>query len=53
MPKYLDRKPGDVPPAPDVVTRIRSNPRLKAVLWSLSVAAAILTLIALFASREL
>jgi hypothetical protein len=44
MARYLDtRSPGGKPPPPDIATQIRTNPRIKAVLWS--IVAAMLSLV--------
>ncbi len=37
MARYLDtRLRGELPPPPDLSTRIRTDPQIKAVLWSLA-----------------
>jgi hypothetical protein len=54
MSKYLDTsQTGDLPPTPDLPTRIRTSPRVKAILWSASTGMVLLVLIALFASHVL
>ncbi|TCR65958.1 MULTISPECIES: hypothetical protein [Rhizobium/Agrobacterium group] len=54
MARYLDtRVQGGQPPPPDLPTRIRTNPRIKAVLWSLAAASAGLIVVALVVTHVL
>jgi hypothetical protein len=52
MARYLDAKfPEGSRNDPDIATKIRTNPRVKAILWSTGAAMACLFLIALIASH--
>ncbi|MGO6816541.1 hypothetical protein ACCS67_16885 [Rhizobium brockwellii] len=54
MTRYLDTgQSAGIPPTPDIATRIRTNPRAKAILWSLVTGMTVLVVIALFASNVL
>ncbi|MBY3321204.1 hypothetical protein [Rhizobium laguerreae] len=54
MTRYLDTgQAAGVRPTPDIATRIRTNPRVKAILWSLVTGMTVLGMIALFASHVL
>lgn len=54
MTRYLDsRQSEDMPMAPDVPTLVRTNPRVKAILWSLFAAMVVLAMSAIFASHML
>ncbi|WP_200960717.1 hypothetical protein [Rhizobium sp. Root708] len=52
MARYLDvQNPDGSPNAPDIATKIRTNPRVKAILWSMGAAMAGLLVIALIVSN--
>ncbi|MFF0923892.1 hypothetical protein [Rhizobium leguminosarum] len=54
MARYLGSAPGrPLPPTPDIATRIRTNPRVKAILWSIVICMTVLVVIALFSSHVL
>ncbi|MBB4438196.1 MULTISPECIES: hypothetical protein [Rhizobium] len=54
MTRHLDTsQSAGIPPTLDIATRIRTNPRVKAILWSLVTGMTVLVVIALFASHVL
>ncbi|MGZ2385097.1 hypothetical protein ACQY74_001675 (plasmid) [Rhizobium leguminosarum bv. trifolii] len=54
MARYLGSAHGrPLPPTPDIATRIRTNPRVKAILWSIVICMTVLVVIALFSSHVL
>jgi hypothetical protein len=46
MSRYLDNPPSGGSPSPDLHTHIRTNPRVKAVLWTAAAGMAILIVFA-------
>ncbi|KAA0689111.1 hypothetical protein DTW90_31875 [Neorhizobium sp. P12A] len=54
MARCLDTsQSSSLPPTPDLQTRIRTNPRVKAVMWTLGVGIVCLVIIAAVASHVL
>ncbi|NLS06966.1 hypothetical protein HGP14_27075 [Rhizobium sp. P32RR-XVIII] len=54
MARYPDsRRSGDIEATPDTPTLIPTNPRVKAILWLLVAAMAVLVMIGMFASDVL
>jgi hypothetical protein len=54
MARYLDTsQSSSLPPTPDLQTRIRTNPRGKAVMWTLGVGILCLVIITAVASHVL
>lgn len=51
MTRYLDTTPSTQPPKPDMGTHIRTNPRVRAVLWTAGISIALLVGIAAIASH--
>lgn len=48
MAKYLDAGANGSQPPPDIQTQVRTNPRAKAILWSVVTGMAALTSVGLF-----
>ena len=51
MSRYLDTPPSVSPPSPDLPTHIRTNPRLKGVLWTVAIGGAIAIVFAVVVSH--
>jgi hypothetical protein len=53
MARYLDTRLPGAPPSPDLQTRMRTDPRIKAVLWSLAAACMALIVVAMVVTHVL
>jgi len=51
MSRYLDTPPSVSPPSPDLPTHIRTNSRLKGVLWTVTIGGAIVIIFAVVVSH--
>jgi hypothetical protein len=53
MTRYLDTSPSAEPPKPDLHTHIRTNPRVKGLLWTAAIGMVVLVVIAAITSHIL